>query len=110
MYPESKGGKGGVKMMNVPSPGGLTLPPDVTADIRRKVWGDRKATEQEYPVNVCGGCGKAGGENGGVATLMNCAKCKVRKYCSKECQKKHWKAHKRVCKAPEGAATEDHEV
>lgn len=27
-----------------------------------------------------------------------CARCKLEKYCSVECQKKHWKLHKKVCK------------
>ena len=32
--------------------------------------------------------------------MMVCASCKCRHYCSKECQKKHWKAgHKGVCAA-----------
>lgn len=35
----------------------------------------------------CGGCGRAEG-------LSNCARCKLRAYCSRECQVKDWPAHK----------------
>ncbi|XP_053406876.1 uncharacterized protein LOC128559415 [Mercenaria mercenaria] len=30
--------------------------------------------------------------------LKNCAKCKKASYCSKECQKQHWKRHQNICK------------
>ncbi|KAF1950442.1 hypothetical protein CC80DRAFT_578477 [Byssothecium circinans] len=45
--------------------------------------------------DACGGCGVEQGEEGTV--LMQCARCKDRKYCSKDCQRKQWKIHKRVC-------------
>ena len=32
--------------------------------------------------------------------VLTCARCKVAKYCSKACQKKHWKLHKIECKPP----------
>ena len=31
---------------------------------------------------------------------LTCARCKMVKYCSKICQKKHWKIHKMKCKTP----------
>ncbi|KAL4249735.1 MYND-type zinc finger protein samB [Abortiporus biennis] len=34
--------------------------------------------------------------------LMKCAKCSTAWYCSKECQRKHWKAHKGICFEPDG--------
>jgi hypothetical protein len=46
-----------------------------------------------YPYNVCGGCGQS------VSAFQVCSGCKDRKYCSKQCQKKHWKMHKLVCQA-----------
>lgn len=32
------------------------------------------------------------------ADLSNCAGCKKARYCSKDCQKQHWKDHKLYCK------------
>lgn len=32
--------------------------------------------------------------------LVRCSRCEVTAYCGKECQKKHWKKHKKVCKEP----------
>ncbi len=38
------------------------------------------------------GCGKSGDKK--------CVRCKLSSYCSRTCQKAHWKAHKKVCKQP----------
>lgn len=46
--------------------------------------------------DICHGCRKSQG--GSVQKLSACARCKAVSYCSKECQKKDWPAHKRVCK------------
>merc|ERR1712096_261091 len=47
--------------------------------------------------HVCFGCGMPEGTNG--MKLHHCAGCAAAVYCSKECQKKHWKAgHKLDCK------------
>jgi hypothetical protein len=32
--------------------------------------------------------------------MKTCAKCQTAKYCSKECQKAHWKTHKQMCNIP----------
>jgi len=47
--------------------------------------------------DACYGCGKTANEtpNG---TLMACTRCKVARYCSKECQKSDHKEHKAFCK------------
>ena len=37
--------------------------------------------------------------------LKKCGKCGRVKYCSKECQVKHWKEHKRSCKTPNATAS-----
>ncbi|KAK5125984.1 hypothetical protein LTR85_011339 [Meristemomyces frigidus] len=47
--------------------------------------------------SICGICGAKEGKDS--TALLQCGKCKKQKYCSKECQKKDWKGHKRVCKA-----------
>ena len=36
---------------------------------------------------------------------LRCSRCKVAKYCSKECQKDAWKQHKKQCKSDASQAT-----
>jgi len=94
LYPESKYGKSGIKSMNCPSPGGLPpLPPDVMAKLRAQMGTFRE--EGKFPDGVCNGCGAKEKKGGGA--LLACAKCKVKKYCGRECQTKMWKVHKFVC-------------
>jgi hypothetical protein len=38
-----------------------------------------------------------------------CSSCKVTRYCSEECQQKHWKAHKPQCKKYQDLYNEDEE-
>lgn len=42
----------------------------------------------------CATCSKTSSE---TENLKRCAKCQTTWYCSRECQKKDWKAHKKVC-------------
>ncbi|KAJ1416804.1 hypothetical protein B484DRAFT_466840, partial [Ochromonadaceae sp. CCMP2298] len=35
-----------------------------------------------------------------LAPLLRCSRCMGAVYCSKECQKAHWKVHKKACKGP----------
>jgi hypothetical protein len=35
---------------------------------------------------------------GGNGELLLCSGCMGVRYCSRVCQKKHWKQHKKVCK------------
>jgi hypothetical protein len=51
-------------------------------------------TLDEFPEG-CKGCGKEEREDG--KALLVCARCKEEKYCSTECQKRRWKAHKKEC-------------
>ena len=46
-----------------------------------------------YTTNGRKDCFRCGKEN----CNLKCANCKVARYCSKECQKLHWKHHKKVC-------------
>ena len=46
--------------------------------------------------NVCGLKAMAGG---GRTGLLRCTQCKSAWYCSRDCQKKDWKQHKKACKA-----------
>ena len=48
----------------------------------------------------CGACGSS------AKATKFCSKCKSVKYCSKECQRAHWKVHKKVCKEIAGAQSQ----
>jgi len=47
---------------------------------------------------MCRHCNKAEDDPNFQLSLKSCAGCKQAFYCSRECQKKDWKAHKRNCK------------
>ncbi len=46
-------------------------------------------------VKACAVCQATTGKSG--AKLLRCSKCKSRWYCSRKCQKKDWKTHKKPC-------------
>jgi hypothetical protein len=50
------------------------------------------------PARACAACGVAP-EPGGAVRLRLCAGCSAVRYCSAECQRAHWKAHRAACKA-----------
>jgi len=49
-----------------------------------------------YSSDLCAACGKETKDDG--SALDVCTGCRDRRYCGKECQKKHWKFHKIICK------------
>jgi hypothetical protein len=55
---------------------------------------NRKESQEEEPTNACGMCGLLESE---VTELKVCSRCKKVYYCSKECQKKNYRVHKRYC-------------
>ena len=59
--------------------------PDVDKD-KSKILGAIRVVKKE-----CGNCKSQD------ATIC-CASCKMQYYCTKECQKAHWKTHKLTCK------------
>ncbi|KAF2105443.1 hypothetical protein BDV96DRAFT_678206, partial [Lophiotrema nucula] len=78
--------------MNVIGPGGFFntgMGDSTTSEIIKEL-----RSKHDKP-GACGNCGIENGQDG--RALLNCSRCKNRKYCSKECQKKHWKVHKKVC-------------
>ncbi|KAF1365098.1 hypothetical protein EJ07DRAFT_161210 [Lizonia empirigonia] len=90
---EGKSNGRGFKMMNVMSPGGIfnTGMGNSTDSIVMKELRSKLHSPDE-----CAACSTRNGH--GPTALLQCAKCKDRKYCSSECQKKHWKIHKKVCR------------
>jgi len=62
-------------------------------------------TKTEDPLRVklqrpaplaCAGCGEESPE--GPDRFHKCTGCHVVRYCSAECQKRHWREHKKVCR------------
>ena len=49
---------------------------------------------------MCAGCGER------AAGLKLCARCRGVQYCGAECQRAHWRAHKKTCSV-QAAALED---
>ena len=43
------------------------------------------------------GCGCCGASEADGVSFSFCSRCKFIVYCSKECQKEHWKKHKTIC-------------
>eukprot|EP00055_Hartaetosiga_balthica_P004381 m.141296 g.141296 ORF g.141296 m.141296 type:complete len:133 (+) comp38269_c0_seq1:96-494(+) len=61
---------------------------------------------------ACGWCGGHNSNDDGMNKnsssgnkLLRCSRCKTTFYCNKECQKKHWKVHRKVCILEDSNAT-----
>ncbi|THU90566.1 hypothetical protein K435DRAFT_864196 [Dendrothele bispora CBS 962.96] len=84
---------------NIPEADGITpaafysrCGPKVEAVMAR--WIRKRKGEEELPrqgKKCCDCCGKED------VPLKNCGRCQVARYCSVECQKKVWSAHKKKC-------------
>ncbi|KAF8147768.1 ankyrin repeat-containing domain protein [Mycena galopus ATCC 62051] len=70
----------------------ITYGPQVTATMTKWI---RKRTGAEAPraEKCCDACGKI------EASLKNCGRCRVARYCSSECQLKAWPSHKKTCQS-----------
>eukprot|EP00730_Choanoeca_flexa_P006231 TRINITY_DN12113_c0_g1_i2.p2 TRINITY_DN12113_c0_g1~~TRINITY_DN12113_c0_g1_i2.p2 ORF type:complete len:325 (+),score=43.36 TRINITY_DN12113_c0_g1_i2:1131-2105(+) len=55
------------------------------------VVGGIQSDHFDMPTDRCHQCGTT------AETLMTCAKCRIARYCSRECQKAAWKGHKADC-------------
>ncbi|KAJ7675485.1 ankyrin repeat-containing domain protein [Mycena rosella] len=68
----------------------LSCGPQVTATITKWI---RKRTGGEAPREgkACDACGNS------AASLKNCSRCRIARYCSADCQKKVWPSHKKTC-------------
>jgi hypothetical protein len=64
---------------------------------RAKAAKAREGKASNTGARMCGACRKF--EPPGALSLMKCARCKVVFYCDADCQKKHWKEHRPMCKA-----------
>eukprot|EP00729_Bicosta_minor_P002063 gene2063-18836_t len=64
------------------------------ASLADLMWtkGSPQDFSRAYDNSKCGGCGKPPAKG---KKLMMCSRCKCANYCSAECQKAMWKAHKR---------------
>ncbi|KAF1949232.1 hypothetical protein CC80DRAFT_279229 [Byssothecium circinans] len=61
------------------------------------------SSQPESPPTICAQC------QASPSSLKQCNKCKSISYCSKECQKAHYKMHKKECAKLAQAYVETHE-
>ncbi|KAA1475903.1 ankyrin [Dentipellis sp. KUC8613] len=75
----------------VPAEAFVTFGPQVTAVVTKWL---RKRSGEQAPLDEkkCDFCGKTDDK------LKLCVACHSARYCSRECQKSHWKVHKPACK------------
>lgn len=67
----------------------------VSKQSRKEGISDTFRSGQHYS---CKSCGKMSARDAGA--LKKCARCRAVWYCNAECQKSHWKVHKKVCSPP----------
>ena len=65
---------------------------NATIDAKEQVKYQNKQNKKAYSVVRCFHCNTSMSEK-----PKYCSACKFACYCSKECQRAHWKVHKRTC-------------
>ena len=70
---------------------------------KNKQPGSKKQPVKWVDLFTCFLCGKEGRS----PPLRRCSQCEIAYYCSKTCQKGHWKKHKAACIAAVAAKAED---
>jgi hypothetical protein len=75
--------------------------------LRRQKWLARRvrittSCDVGTAVGDCAGCNRL--RRADEAAFLKCASCKATPYCSRACQKAHWKTHKLSCTAAPGKA------
>jgi hypothetical protein len=68
---------------------------DLADEVTRRQIQDLKSAQRARV--CCLACGATSRQDGQGA-LLRCGRCQVATYCSLECQKAHWREHKRRCK------------
>jgi hypothetical protein len=81
--------------MNVPSPSGL-FDTGMGNSFTSKVI--KELRHKHNKPHECADCDAVSSQAGN--SLLMCSRCRDRKYCSVECQKRHWKIHRKVCELP----------
>ena len=73
---------------------------ELVCNQRLREYNSSQTGSEKYLMAMCENCGKH--EHGDVKH-MKCSRCKLRYYCSRECQKQDWPNHKQMCKKVEPA-------
>ncbi|KAI9141644.1 hypothetical protein BKA69DRAFT_386027 [Paraphysoderma sedebokerense] len=64
-------------------------------EFRMKMFGHERFKNVSAMIG-CAKCGKPKCDNG--KSLKSCSRCLMTMYCSRDCQKNHWREHKKDCK------------
>jgi hypothetical protein len=62
-----------------------------------KATGNRRKSHPDRGIQFCRKCDEV---DDASERFKQCSRCKVAYYCSRECQKEHWKIHKKECLPP----------